>query len=121
MNRISGDGILHGDVDAGRGVGGAGAARDEADAGLAGQPAVAIGHHRGAAFLPADDGADAVRIVQRVEHGQIGFARHAIDAVDAVGLERFDDQLSAGFHLADFSSSARISAVCSPRRGEGRS
>ena len=115
------NGILHGDVDAGRGVGGAGAARDEADAGLAGEPALAVGHHRGAAFLAADDGADLVGIVKRVEHGEIGFAGHAEDAVDAVGLQRLDDQLAAGFHGLCFSSSARISAVCSPSRGEGRS
>ena len=30
-------------------------------------------------------------------------------------------QLSAGFHDPGFSSSARISSLCSPRRGEGRS
>ena len=82
--------------------------------------ALAVGHHRRAAFLAADDGADR-RIVQRVEHGEIGFAGHAKDALDAVGLERLDDQLSAGFHDRCFSSSARISAVCSPSRGEGRS
>jgi hypothetical protein len=29
--------------------------------------------------------------------------------------------LSAGFHVFGLSSSARISAVCSPRRGDGRS
>ncbi len=115
-----GNRILHGDVDAGRRIGGAGAAGDEADAGLAGQAALAVGHHRGAAFLAADDGADR-RIVQRVEHREIGFARHAEDAIDAVGFERVDDQLSAGLHCPDFSSSARISSVCSPRRGEGRS
>ena len=74
MNRIIGIGILHGDMDAGRGVGGAGAARHEADARLAGQPALAVGHHRGAAFLAADDGADR-RIVQRVEHRRDSFRR----------------------------------------------
>ena len=114
------NGILHGDVDAGRGVGGAGAARDEADAGPAGEPSFAIGHHGGAAFLAADDGVDG-GIVQRVEHGEIGFARHAEHALDAVGFQRLDDQFSAGLHGRSFSSSARISAVCSPRRGEGRS
>ncbi len=114
-------GILHRDMDACRGVGSAGAARDEADAGLAGEPALAIRHHRRAPFLAADDGADPARIVQRVEHSQEGLAGHAIDAVDPVGLERFDDQFPAGLHPPDFSSSARISAVCSPRRGEGRS
>ena len=112
------DGILHGDVHAGRCVGGAGAARDEADAGLAGQLALAIGHHRRAAFLAADDGADR-RIVQRVEHGKIAFAGHAEDALDAVGFQRLDDQLSAGFHssaLLQFGKDfGRVFAK--PRRG----
>ena len=112
-------GILHGDVDAGRRIGGARTARDEANAGPAGKLALAIGHHRRSAFLAADDGADR-RIVQRIEHRQIGFSGHAEDTLDAVCFERVDDQLSAGFHSSCFSSSARISAVCSPSRGEGR-
>ena len=112
--------ILHGDVDTRRSVGCTGTAGDEADARPAGQPSVAIRHHRGATFLAADDGADAARIMQRVEHREVGLARHAIDAVDAVGFKRFDNQFSAGFHSPCFSNSARISAVCSPRRGEGR-
>ena len=53
-NRISGVEILLGDVDAVRGVGGAGAARDEGDAGPAGEPRRGLGHHRRAALLPAD-------------------------------------------------------------------
>jgi hypothetical protein len=89
------DRILHGDVDAGRGVGRARPARHEADAGLPGQPSLAIGHHRGAAFLAADDGVDP-GVVQSVEYGQIAFARHAENALDAVGFEGLDDQLSAG-------------------------
>ena len=46
--------ILLGDVDAGRGVGGAGPAGDEADAGPAGDLADRLRHHGGAALLPAD-------------------------------------------------------------------
>ena len=114
-------GILHGDVDAGRGIGGAGAARHQADAGLAGELAVAVGHHRRAAFLAADDRPDR-RIVQRVEHGQIAFARHAIEALDAVRLQRLDDQLSARLHSLGFSPVRQgFLRVCSPSRGEGRS
>ena len=41
------------DVEARAGVGGAGAARDEADAGPAGELAIGLGHHGGAAFLAA--------------------------------------------------------------------
>ena len=80
--------------------------------------AVAVGHHRGAAFLAADDGADR-RIVQRVEHGEIAFARHAIDAVDAVGLERLDDQLSAGLHSLSLLQFGKDfgGVLAEPRRG----
>ena len=113
--------VLHRHMHAGAGIGGAGSVGDKADAGGAGELAMGLGHHRRAAFLAADEGADAVGTVERVEHGEIGFAGHAEDAVDAVGLERLDDQLSAGLHAFFFSSSASISLVCSPRRGEGRS
>src|SRR4029453_7243279 len=43
--------ILEGGVDADRGVGGAGPAGDEADAGPAGQLAIGLGHVGGATFL----------------------------------------------------------------------
>ena len=72
-----------GDVQAGRGVGGARAARDEADAGPAGELAVGLRHHRRAALLAADGDGDR-RVVQRVEHGEIALARHAEDMLDAV-------------------------------------
>ncbi len=114
------NGILHRDVNTGRGVGGTGAAGDETDAGLSGQSALAVGHHRGAAFLSADDGLDR-RIVQRVQHGEIAFAGNAENTLYVVGFQRLDNQLSAGFHFPFFSSSARISCVCSPSLGEGRS
>ncbi|KAG1443655.1 hypothetical protein G6F57_018039 [Rhizopus arrhizus] len=51
-------GGLVGGVHADAGVGGARAARHEADAGLAGQLAVGIGHHGRAAFLTADGDLD---------------------------------------------------------------
>ncbi|WP_287349882.1 hypothetical protein, partial [Mesorhizobium sp.] len=44
---------------------------------------------------------------------------HAIDAVAAVGFKRIDDQLSAGPHSPDLSSSARISSVCRLSRVRG--
>ena len=51
-------------------------ARDEADARLAGELAVGLGHVGGAAFLAAYDGFDGARVfVQRVDAGQIAFAR----------------------------------------------
>ena len=80
--------ILIGDMDAGRGVGGAGPARDEADAGLAGQLAGGLGHHAGAALGPADRDLQ-LGVVQRVEHGEIALARHA----EGVGRRREDQEL----------------------------
>ena len=60
------------------------AARDHADAGFAGQLAVRVGHHRGAAFLAADRDLD-VGVVQAVQHRQVAFARHAENVFDALG------------------------------------
>ena len=87
--------VLVGGVHADRGVGGARAARDEADARPARHLAVGFGHERGAAFLAVDDEADA-RVVQRVEHVEVALARHAEGGVDAVDLECVDQDLAAG-------------------------
>ena len=88
-----GRGILEGRVHADAGVGGARTARDEADARLAGELAVGLGHVGGAAFLAAYDGFDGARVfVQRVDAGQIAFARdqeHAPRAVDAQLLHQY--------------------------------
>ena len=78
-----------------RGVGGARAARDEADARLARHLAVGVGHEGGAALLAVDDEAD-VGVVQRVEHVQIAFAGYAESGVDAVDLQGVDQDLAAG-------------------------
>ena len=78
------------------GVGRAGAAGDEGDAGLAGHLAVGIGHVADPAFLAADDGLDLRRVVKRVEHGEEAFARHGEDAVAALDLELVDKDLAAG-------------------------
>jgi hypothetical protein len=82
-------------VHADRGIGGAGAAGDEADARLAGHFAVGVGHERGAAFLAVDDEAD-VGIMQGVEHVQIAFAGYAESGVYAVDLQGIDQNLAAG-------------------------
>ena len=78
-----------------RGVGGAGTAGDEADAGLAGHLAVGLGHECRAPFLAVDHEAD-VRVVQRIEHVQVAFAGDAEGGVDAVDVERIDQELAAG-------------------------
>jgi hypothetical protein len=87
--------ILPGDVNAGRGVGGAGAAGDEADARAAGELAVGLRHHGGAAFLAADGDRDG-RVVQRVERRKIALARNAEDVVDPVDEKLIDENLAAG-------------------------
>jgi hypothetical protein len=87
--------ILVGRVHADRGIGRARAAGDETDAGAAGELAIGFGHERGAAFLAVDDEPDR-RIVQRVEHVEVAFARHAEGDVDAVDVERIDQDLAAG-------------------------
>ena len=89
--------ILERGMDADRGVGGAGSAGDEADAGLAGELAVALRHVGGAAFLPAGDDADAaLRAVQRIERREIALARHAEHVIDAVDQQLVDQDLAAG-------------------------
>jgi len=88
--------ILHRGVDRDRGVGGARPAGDEADARPARQLAIGLGHVAGAAFLAAGDQPDGVaRVVERVEHRQEAFARHAEGEVDAMALQGIDQDLAA--------------------------
>ena len=90
-------GILEGGMQPDGGIGGAGAAGDEADAGAARQLAIGLGHVAGAALLPADDEADLVAgLEQRVEGGQIAFPRHAEGHVDPVDPQLIDQDLAAG-------------------------
>ncbi len=78
-------------------VGRARAARDETNAGTAGQFTVSLGHVGGAAFLAADHELDFVtRIVERIESGEIAFTRHTEHHVDAVHFERVNQELPAG-------------------------
>ena len=71
--------VLLGDVHAGTGVGGTRATRDHDDARPAVSSPQAVGHHRRAALLAADDKADLGRVVQRVEDLEIALAGHAED------------------------------------------
>ena len=87
--------ILVGDVNAGRGVGGARTARHEADAGPARRLAHRLGHHRGAAFLAADGDGD-VAVVEGVEHAQETLAGHAEDVTHAIGDQLVDEHLGGG-------------------------
>ena len=92
--------VLERGVDADRRIGRAGAARDEADPGLAGELLVALRHVRGAAVLARDDEPDRVaRVVERVEHREITLAGNAERGVDAVDLEAVDENLGGGAGL----------------------
>ena len=87
--------ILVRDVNARRGIGGTGPARHKADAGLARELALRLGHHGRAAFLATHGHAD-VGIVQRIEHGQVAFAGHAEELLHTMGDELLDQNLAAG-------------------------
>ena len=82
-------------MDADAGMGGAGAAGDETDAGTAGQLAIGLGHVGGGPLVLADDGVDLRRVVQGVEHVEIAFPRHAEQAVGAMDPQRIDQDASA--------------------------
>lgn len=91
--------ILAGHMDADRRVGGAGAARDEGDAGAVRERAIGAGHERDAAFLAARDDVDRGRIDERVEHGEEAFAGHGEDPVAALRHELIDEDAAAGAGL----------------------
>ena len=82
--------ILLRDVDAGHRIGGAGAARDEADTRSPRRLADGVRHHRGSALLAAHRHLDR-SIVERIEHGEIALARHAEHVLDAVRDELIDE------------------------------
>jgi hypothetical protein len=83
-------------VDAGTGIGRAGAAGDEGNSGLAAHLAVGVGHITDPAFLAADDDVDFRRVVKRVEDGEEAFAGNSENAVAALDLELLDKDLAAG-------------------------
>ena len=89
--------ILLGDMHAGAGIGGAGATGDEADAGSPGQLGSRLGHHRGAAFLTADDVLDA-RCEQPVQHREKAFAGDREHPVDPLALQCINQYLTAVPH-----------------------
>ncbi len=90
-----GRGILLGDMNAARRVGGAGAAGDKADAGPPRLLAIGFRHHRRAAFIAARRDGDTA-VVQRVQHRQIGFARHAEDMTHALDAQLVHQHLCGG-------------------------
>ena len=104
-----GRGILPGDMHAGAGVRRAGRARHHADAGAAGKLSVGFRHHGRAAFLAAHDERQAVAaVIERVEHGQIAFARNAEDHSGSMQAKLIGQNFSPGSQsrLRHFSSGA---------------
>jgi hypothetical protein len=76
-------------------VGGTRPPRHHADAGPAGQLAGGFRHHGGTPFLAAHGHAHR-HIMQRIQHREIAFARHAEDVGHAMHEQLIDDQLAAG-------------------------
>ena len=68
--------------------------------GSPGDLAPGLRHHRGAALLAADDGLDAVGVVQAVERRQEALARHRERRRGALGLELIDQNLPAVAHAS---------------------
>ena len=90
-------GVLERGMDADRRVGGTGAARDERHARLAGQLRVGIGHEGRARLVARDDQLDHLaRVVQRIEHGDVAFARNAERVIDALDQQLVDEDAGAG-------------------------
>jgi len=84
-------------MDADGSMAGAGTSRHQADARLAGELAVSLGHIGGSRLVTGIDQLDAVAgIEQRVQHFQITLARHAKRHVRAVNEQLVDQHLSAG-------------------------
>ena len=92
--------ILHRHMNADAGIGGSRPAGHKGNARPPGQGAVGTGHISDAALLPADDGLDFGRIVQRVEHGKKALARNGEDAVAALDDKLVNKNTSAGARVA---------------------
>ncbi len=90
--------ILMRDVDAMRRIGRARAAGDETHAGPACHFADRLGHHAGAALLPAN-GDGEIAVMESVEHRQVALARHAEHVTHAVNLQLIDQDLGGGPHV----------------------
>ena len=90
--------VLIGGVDPARGVGGAGAARDHADPGPAGELAVGVGHVRGSDLVAAGDEPQR-GVVERVEHGQVALAGNAEGQLGPVDDELIDEEPAARPHV----------------------
>src|SRR5262249_30976297 len=82
-------GILPRDMHARGRIGGAGPARDEADAGAPGRLAAGFRHDRGPALLPANGDGD-ITVVEGIERREITLPRHAKHVTNPVNDELVD-------------------------------
>ena len=87
--------VLVGGVDGDHDVRGTGTAGDHGDPGDAGHAALGHGHVAGSALLAADDGGDG-RIVEAIEHIEVGLAGDQVGTLDAVGFELLDEEMTGG-------------------------
>jgi hypothetical protein len=108
--------VLLGDMDGDRAVRGAGAAADGEHAHAAGHLGLGHRHEAGARFMPAGDGGDP-GVAQRVEQRQIAFARHAIEALEALRLQRAHDLV--GDPLVIFSAPPAVRSPAAVARHRG--
>ena len=84
-------------IEAGDQVGGAGAARCEADADLAGEFRMGDGHERGHFFVPRLDEVDSSVALKRADDAVDAIARVAEDPLDAPGLQPMHEEICC-FH-----------------------
>ena len=80
-------------ADAGRQVGGARPEGREADAGVAGEATVGVGHERGALLVARRDERDALGAVEGLVEVEGLLAGDAEDVLDALALETLDEEL----------------------------
>jgi hypothetical protein len=92
-----GDGIGIGFAHGGRDIGHAGTGDDEAHAGLARGPGIAIGHEAGTLLMARRHMADIRRFEAPIELDRMN-ARNAENHLDAVGFEKLDQNFTASGH-----------------------
>ena len=85
-------------MDAGRGVGGAWAAGNEAHPGAAGDLADRFRHHAGTTLLTAHGDVERA-VAEGVEDGEIALARHTEHVLHAVHAQLVDQNLGGGAHV----------------------
>ena len=86
--------------------------------GTAGRLAHRLGHHRGAALLPAN-GDGNIAVVKRIDRSEIAFAGHAEHVLDAVNAQLIDQNLG-GRTIIVLTAHRRLRDKAQPIRRAGR-